>query len=65
MGAQTSPSSRHLGTQKVELVREAFAPKWIAPLGPQMDAFEKEFGPILQEGKERRGARRSKSQVEV
>jgi pyridoxal phosphate-dependent aminotransferase EpsN len=27
-----------------ELVRETFASNWIAPLGPQVDAFETEFG---------------------
>ena len=43
-------SSPHLGTQEFECVREAFATNWIAPLGPHVDAFEKEFGQILQEG---------------
>ena len=43
-------SSPHLGTQEFEFVREAFATNWIAPLGPHVDAFEKEFGQILQEG---------------
>ena len=45
-------SSPHLGTQEFEFVREAFASNWIAPLGPHVDAFEKEFGQILQEGTE-------------
>ena len=45
-------SSPHLGTQEFECVREAFATNWIAPLGPHVDAFEKEFGQILQEGTE-------------
>ena len=45
-------SSPHLGTQEFEFVREAFATNWIAPLGPHVDAFEKEFGQILQEGTE-------------
>ena len=45
-------SSPHLGTQEFEFVREAFATNWIAPLGPHVDQFEKEFGQILQEGTE-------------
>ncbi len=45
-------SSPHLGTQEFECVREAFATNWIAPLGPHVDQFEKEFGQILQEGTE-------------
>lgn len=45
-------SSPHLGPQEFEFVREAFATNWIAPLGPHVDAFEKEFGQILQEGTE-------------
>ena len=36
-------SSPHLGTQEFEFVREAFATNWIAPLGPHVDAFEREF----------------------
>ena len=45
-------SSPHLGTHEFEFVREAFATNWIAPLGPHVDAFEREFGQILQEGTE-------------
>jgi dTDP-4-amino-4,6-dideoxygalactose transaminase len=45
-------SSPHLGTQEFEFVREAFATNWIAPLGLHVDAFEREFGQILQEGTE-------------
>ena len=45
-------SSPHLGTQEFEFVREAFATNWIAPLGPHVDAFEREFGQVLQEGTE-------------
>lgn len=36
-------SPPHLGDEEFELVREAFASNWIAPLGPHVDAFEKEF----------------------
>jgi pyridoxal phosphate-dependent aminotransferase EpsN len=28
---------------ELELVKEAFASNWIAPLGPHVDAFEREF----------------------
>ena len=40
-------SSPHLGTQELEFVREAFATNWIAPLGPHVDAFEREFGEFV------------------
>src|ERR1700694_3864647 len=36
-------SPPHLGPDELELVKEAFASNWIAPLGPHVDAFEKEF----------------------
>jgi pyridoxal phosphate-dependent aminotransferase EpsN len=36
-------SPPHLGTRELELVQEAFASNWIAPLGPHVDAFEREF----------------------
>jgi len=36
-------SSPHLGAEEFEFVREAFATNWIAPLGPNVDAFEREF----------------------
>ena len=36
-------SSPHMGGDEFELVKEAFATNWIAPLGPQVDAFEREF----------------------
>jgi dTDP-4-amino-4,6-dideoxygalactose transaminase len=36
-------SPPHLGTEELELVRDAFASNWIAPLGPHVDAFEREF----------------------
>lgn len=40
-------SSPHLGTEEFEFVREAFATNWIAPLGPHVDAFEKEFAALV------------------
>ena len=36
-------SPPHLGTQEREFVQEAFDTNWIAPLGPNVDAFEEEF----------------------
>lgn len=36
-----------MGTQELEFVHEAFATNWIAPLGPQVDAFEREFGALV------------------
>jgi dTDP-4-amino-4,6-dideoxygalactose transaminase len=36
-------SPPHLGTDELRLVQEAFATNWIAPLGPQVDAFEREL----------------------
>src|SRR3954468_17626556 len=35
-------SSPHLGNDERKLVEEAFATNWIAPLGPHVDAFERE-----------------------
>ncbi|HSD66316.1 MAG TPA: aminotransferase class I/II-fold pyridoxal phosphate-dependent enzyme [Vicinamibacteria bacterium] len=36
-------SPPHLGSDELRLVQEAFASNWIAPLGPHVDAFEREF----------------------
>jgi len=36
-------SPPHLGSHELRLVQEAFASNWIAPLGPHVDAFEREF----------------------
>jgi len=36
-------SPPHMGGDEIELVHEAFASKYIAPLGPQVDVFEREF----------------------
>lgn len=32
-----------MGGEELELVKEAFATNWIAPLGPHVDGFEREF----------------------
>ena len=36
-------SPPHLGGEEIKFVQEAFESNYIAPLGPQVDAFEKEF----------------------
>src|SRR5450755_1964514 len=40
-------SPPHLGVDELELVTDAFASNWIAPLGPHVDAFEQEFARYL------------------
>lgn len=36
-------SSPHLGQYEMEYIQEAFDTNWIAPIGPNVDAFEKEL----------------------
>jgi dTDP-4-amino-4,6-dideoxygalactose transaminase len=36
-------SPPHMCGREIELVRDAFESNWIAPLGPHVDAFEREF----------------------
>lgn len=36
-----------MGGDELKLVQETFASNWIAPLGPQVDAFEREFCELL------------------
>jgi dTDP-4-amino-4,6-dideoxygalactose transaminase len=36
-------SSPHIGSQEQGLIAEAFAQNWVAPLGPHVDAFEREL----------------------
>jgi pyridoxal phosphate-dependent aminotransferase EpsN len=40
-------SPPHLGSDELELVKEAFASNWIAPQGPHVDAFEKELAEVV------------------
>src|SRR3954471_8551241 len=40
-------SSPHMGKDELAFVQEAFATNWIAPLGPHVDAFEKEFAAMV------------------
>lgn len=39
-------SSPHMGTREEALVLDAFATNWIAPLGPHVDAFEREIAAV-------------------
>ena len=43
IGEQILLSTPHLGILEREYVEEAFRSNWIAPLGPNVDAFEQEF----------------------
>src|SRR5687768_909864 len=36
-------SSPHMGGEEITFVHEAFETNWIAPIGPHVDAFEKEL----------------------
>jgi dTDP-4-amino-4,6-dideoxygalactose transaminase len=41
-------SPPHIGDLEEQLVREAFATNWIAPLGPHVNAFESEFARVVE-----------------
>jgi pyridoxal phosphate-dependent aminotransferase EpsN len=43
-------SPPHLGTSELEFVQDAFASNWIAPLGPHVDAFEREVAAFVGTG---------------
>ena len=40
-------SPPHLGSEEQALVADAFASNWIAPLGPHVDGFEREFAEVV------------------
>ncbi|MCF6158700.1 MAG: aminotransferase class I/II-fold pyridoxal phosphate-dependent enzyme [wastewater metagenome] len=40
-------SPPHMGGEEIKFVQEAFESNYIAPLGPQVDAFEREFTDIV------------------
>ena len=40
-------SPPHMGAAELEYIKEAFSTNWIAPLGPQVDAFESEFAEFV------------------
>jgi dTDP-4-amino-4,6-dideoxygalactose transaminase len=43
-------SSPHMGQEELEYVKDAFATNWIAPLGPNVDGFEKDLEAFLKNG---------------
>lgn len=43
-------SPPHVGALEMEFIREAFASNYIAPVGPQLDAFEQEFAKVTGAG---------------
>ena len=47
MSKQILLSPPHIGTRELEFVREAFETNWIAPVGPHIDAFEREFCEVV------------------
>jgi dTDP-4-amino-4,6-dideoxygalactose transaminase len=40
-------SPPHLSGRELDLLREAIESNWVAPLGPQVDAFEREFADLV------------------
>ena len=40
-------STPHIGEEEQKFVREAFDTNWVAPVGPHIDAFEREFSCIV------------------
>ncbi len=48
MGARVYLSPPHMGPDERGLLLDAFDSNWIAPLGPHVDAFEKEFAARVQ-----------------
>ncbi len=43
-------STPHMGSAELEYVAEAFRTNWIAPLGPNVDAFERELAALVGTG---------------
>src|SRR5690625_6941056 len=43
MNSRLFLSPPHIGASEFEYVREAFETNWVAPVGPNIDAFEREF----------------------
>ncbi len=43
-------SPPHMGALEEQYVREAFATNWVAPVGPHVDAFEREFAAVVGRG---------------
>jgi dTDP-4-amino-4,6-dideoxygalactose transaminase len=47
MTKQILLSTPHIGDDELKFVQEAFDTNWIAPVGPHVDAFEKEFSALV------------------
>ncbi|PZV19578.1 MAG: pyridoxal phosphate-dependent aminotransferase [Pseudanabaena sp.] len=47
MSNQILLSTPHMGDREQDFVKEAFDTNWIAPLGPHVDAFEREFCQVV------------------
>lgn len=47
VGEQILLSTPHMGEAELAFVEEAFKTNWIAPLGPNVDAFEKEVAALI------------------
>jgi dTDP-4-amino-4,6-dideoxygalactose transaminase len=43
-------SPPHMSGREMEFIQEAFESNWIAPLGPHVDAFEREFAQVISGG---------------
>jgi len=41
-------SSPHIGEHEQQYIQEAFSTNWVAPLGPNVDSFEKEVAELIQ-----------------
>lgn len=50
MNPKISLSTPHMGGSELAYIQEAFEQNWIAPLGPNVDAFEKEIENFLGNG---------------
>lgn len=46
--SKVSLSSPHLSAKERELLLDAFDSNWVAPLGPHVEAFEREFAALVQ-----------------
>ena len=40
-------STPHIGEQELQFVQEAFDTNWVAPVGPNINAFEQEFSQVV------------------
>ena len=50
-----------MGADELELVKDAFATNWIAPLGPHVDQFEREFAELIGRRRTEDGGRRAEN----